>query len=222
MKAFSRLFLLWALTALPLSALAKDFETFDGRYYNGLFYPLIDIIEWGEQDKELPHLEFHIHQKDKPIDLAVVSGEKGGKPVLWIMYDLSYRGEKICRHVLAPAQFKEGQKLYLYRDNTDPDYDNIFVYSEPLKQKGKKVIPEYANREYQRCDDENASNMPEPKGKAAPPAASGPVAPRPGGVAPAPAPAVAAPAPAPSPASGSKAPAKGLIDYENTAVPFSF
>src|SRR5262245_6388041 len=130
--------LICLLATFPFSvtAHAKDFETFDGQYYNGQFYPLIDIIEWGEADKELPHLEFHVHQKDKPIDLAVVSGEKGGKPVLWIMYDLAYRGEHVCRHVLAPAQFKEGQKLYLYRDNTDGDYDNIFVYSEPMKQKG--------------------------------------------------------------------------------------
>jgi hypothetical protein len=132
MKTLSYL-LLSVLFSTP--ALAKDFETFDGHTYNGLYYPLIDIIEWGEQDKELPHLEFHVHQKEKVVDLAGVAGTKGGRPVLWIMYDLGYRGEHVCRHVLAPAQFKEGQKLYFYRDNSDADYDNIFVYSEPLKQK---------------------------------------------------------------------------------------
>src|SRR4051812_13396559 len=103
---------------------SKEFEIFDGHYYNGQFYPLIDNIEWGEADHELPHMEFHIHQKDKAVGVAVVSGTKGGRPVFWIMYDLSYRGEHICRRVLAPAQFKEGQKIYAYRDNSDADYDN--------------------------------------------------------------------------------------------------
>jgi hypothetical protein len=212
-------FFVLSLFLLLPPAHAKDFEVFDGQSYNGLFYPLIDIIEWGEQDKELPHLEFHVHQKDKPVDLAVVAGEKNGRKVLWVMFDLSYRGERVCRHVPAPAQFKEGQKLYLYRDNSDADYDNIYVYSEPFKQTGKKKqIPEYTMREYERCSDANASNMPEPKQKTtvtfAPPAPSAtPPIPR-------------------GPASGSAptpmAPQlprdnKGVpIDYDNTAVPFSF
>ena len=145
-----------------LSSFAKDFEVFDGQYYNGLFYPLIDNIEWGEQDNELPHMEFHIHQKDKAVGVSVVSGIKGGKPVLWIMYDLAYRGERVCRRVLAPRQFKEGQKLYTYRDNSDPDYDNVFIYSQPWVQKGSKKIPEYTMPAYERCTGENADNMPEP------------------------------------------------------------
>ena len=198
---------------IALPALAKDFEIFDGQYYNGQFYPLIDNIEWGEQDHELPHMEFHIHQKDKPVGVSVVSGEKGGKPVLWIMYDLAYRGEHVCRHVLAPAQFKEGQKLYLYRDNTDGDYDNVYIYSQPWKQKGKKIVPEYTMPTYERCSDENASNMPEPKAKNGAPATT-----------PTPAPVPPAKGPAPASLSAPAAPAKkGLpVDYDNTAVPFSF
>lgn len=196
---------------------AKDFERFDGQVYNGLYYPLVDIIEWGEQNKELPHIEFHFHSKDKPMDISVVAGEKGGRPVLWMMYSLTFRGgEKVCRHVLAPSHFKEGMKLYTYRDNTDPDYDNIYVYSEPMKvAKGKKPIPEYTMPPYERCLDENASNMPYPKGQAPAPA---PAASKPSGViAPA---ASAAPAPASPP--GPTAPGKLPIDYGNAAVPFSF
>jgi hypothetical protein len=191
---------------LSTSSFAKQFETFDGQFYNGLYYPMVDIIEWGEQDHELPHMEFHVHSKDKRVEVSVVPGDKNGKPVLWIMYDLRFRNEHICRHVLAPAQFREGMKLYTYRDDKDGDYDNIYVYSEP--KKGRTPIPEYKMPNYERCTDEQASNMPEGKGN--PSAAS-----------------TAAPTDR-SPASAPSAPlppreGNGLkIDYDNTAVPFSF
>ncbi len=205
--------LLLATLFLLNSAQAKDFERFDGQIYNGQFYPLVDIIEWGEQDGELNRIEFHFHSKEKPMDISVVAGEKGGRPVLWMMYDLKFRGgEKVCRHVLAPSHFKEGMKLYTYRDNSDPDYDNIYVYSEPQKFKGKKKpIPEYQMPEYQRCLDENASNMPYPKGQEPAKVAET-------SVAPARDPAARTPLALPAVKEG-----KGLpIDYDNTAVPFSF
>jgi hypothetical protein len=209
-----KLILLALLFSSPAFA-AKDFEIFDGQYYNGQFYPLVDNIEWGEADHELPHMEFHIHQKDKPVGVSVVSGKKGGKPVFWIMYDLAYRGEHVCRRVLAPAQFKENQKVYAYRDNSDPDYDNVYFYSQEWKQKGAKPIPEYTMPAYERCTDENADNMPLPADSKAPAA--------PSATPPAPAvrPAQAAPdLKGPSPASVKKG---GLpVDYDNTAVPFSF
>lgn len=216
-----------ALTVMALvgglcssTALAKEFERFDAQYYNGQFYPLVDNIEWGEQDKELNHMEFHFHSKDKPMDIAVVPGEKGGRPVLWMMYDLKFRnGERICRHVLAPSHFKKGMKLYTYRDNSDPDYDNIYVYSEPpkkLKGANKQPVPEYQMPPYERCSDENASNMPYEPGES--PAK---VAEEPKPAAPAKGEEKAA-APAREPASGQGQPAKLPIDYDNTAVPFSF
>ncbi|HEY8280401.1 MAG TPA: hypothetical protein VIH99_12305 [Bdellovibrionota bacterium] len=204
------------LLCLTTFAHAKQFEVFDGQFYNGLYYPMVDIIEWGEQNKELPHIEFHLHSKDKPIDVSVVSGDKNGKPVLWIMYDLKFRGERICRRVLAPAQFKEGQKLYAYRDNSDSDYDNVYVYSEPWKQTAKNKVPEYTMATYERCSDEQADNMPEPKDKkAAAPAAASPVASTPSGVVAPKASASTSPLPAKE--------GKGVpVDYDNTAVPFSF
>jgi hypothetical protein len=205
-----------AFALFPLSSQAKDFEVFDGQYYNGQFYPLIDNIEWGEQDHELPHMEFHIHQKDKKIGVAVVPGMKGGRPVFWIMYDLAYRGEHVCRRVLAPAQFKENQKVYAYRDDSDPDYDNVYFYSEPWKQKGAKKVAEYAMPSYERCSDENADNMPMPKSSTAP-SATPPAAPTPAQSA------VKGPSPASVPAAAPEGKAKGLpVDYDNTAVPFSF
>lgn len=187
---------------------AKEFEIFDNQFYNGKHYPMIDIIEWGENEGKLPWLEFHVHSKTKPIEVSVVPGDKGGKPVLWIMYDLSFRNERICRHVVAPSHFKEGMKLYTYKDSSDKDYENIFVSSEPMK--GKNLV-EYKMAQYAPCSDEHASNWP---GSApAPETAEAQRFPASGNM-PQPAP--------PAPDSGKKE-GKGVgPDYENNAVPFSF
>jgi len=195
-RSLSLLAALLILISSPLVSFAKVFEIFDGRSYNGLFYPLIDIIEWGEADGKLPWIEFHLHSKDKRIEVSAVAGDKNGKPVLWIMYDLTFRGERVCRHVLAPAHFKEGMILFAYRDPSDPDYDNIYVSSEPMT--GKKLIP-YQMPAYERCQDENASNMPE-KAERVPASVTA---------------IVSAPA--------ERKEGKGVgLDYDNHAVPFSF
>ncbi|NUM88217.1 MAG: hypothetical protein HUU37_03345 [Bdellovibrionales bacterium] len=181
-------------------ALAKQFEIFDGQLYNGLYYPRVDIIEWGEP----PHMEFHIYSKDKQIELSAVPAihPRSGKPVLWLMYDLRFRDERICRHVVAPAHYKEGAKVYAYKDSTLRDYENIYVSLHPLE--GKNLVP-YRMPAYEPCADEMASNMP---GAAAP-----------SGAARAPA-SASSPAGAPDPAKGGDR--KLPIDYDNSAVPFSF
>lgn len=208
--------------AFTTASFAKEFEIFDGQFYNGLFYPMIDIIEWGEQDHELPHMEFHLHSKEKPIDVSVVAGEKGGKPVLWIMYDLKFRGERVCRHVLAPSHFREGMQLFVYRDNSDSDYDNVYVYSQPWVKRGKSGATEYTMPPYERCSDENASNMPSDKSTVQAQGNSAPQSAAPA----APAERTPASVSVPAPAAGQAPPpreGKGVpIDYDNTAVPFSF
>lgn len=189
---------------LPILAYAKVFETFDGRFYNGLYYPVVDAIEWGEQNGELPHMEFHIHSKDKLVDLVAVPGDKNGKPVLYLMYDLKFRGERICRHILAPAHFAEGMTLFAYRDNTDPDYDNIYFSSQPMS--AKNLVP-YQMPEYVACTDEHASNKPDSAPRV-PASASTPAA---------------SPAPSATPAKAEKKDGKNVgVDYDNHAVPFSF
>lgn len=192
------------LLAFTISAQAKTFEVFDGQFYNGLYYPMVDIIEWGEASGEPPHIEFHIHQKDKQIELTAVPGEKNGKKVLWIVYDLRFRGERICRHVLAPFHFTEGMKTYTYKDTSEPDYDNFYVSSFPMKD--KKLV-EYKMPEYAPCTDEFASNRPDPASRGV---ASTPVAPNT-------APGAAAPTGAEK-----KDPKNIGVDYDNSAVPFSF
>ncbi len=206
MRFISYLFLCFFCLTSPSSA--KQFEIFDGQFYNGLYYPMIDIIEWGEANGELPHLEFHIHSKDKPIDLSVVAGDKNGKPVLWIMYDLKFRGERICRHVLAPSHFREGMKLYTYRDNTDGDYDNVYVSSEPMKETDK--IKAYTMPTYERCTDELASNKPE-EGPRKPSSQGSSNATKGNGNA------------SSSNSGGEEKEKKNIgVDYDNNAVPFSF
>lgn len=204
-------YLIVSLMFLPFFSFAKQFEIFDGQMYNGLFYPLVDIIEWGEQNGEFPHMEFHIHS-DKQIELSAIPGEKNGKPVLWLMYDLRFRGERICRHVIAPAHFKEGMKVYSYKDSTDPDYMNIYVSSEPRRE--KNLVP-YSMPNYEPCSDEMASNKPEPGTSSSRGTASSNTPP-----------VIFTPRIAPDSNTGSsegKKEGKGIgVDYDNSAVPFSF
>lgn len=178
-------------------AYGKQFEIFDGQFYNGLYYPMVDAIEWGEQEGKLPWMEFHIHS-DKQIELTAVPGEKNGKPVLWLMYNLAFRGERICRHIIAPSHFKEGMKLYAYKDSSDPDYVNIYVSTEP--KKGKNLV-DYQMAPYETCADEMASNKPDVGVVNRVPASSAPV----------------------PPPVDEKKEGKGVgVDYENQALPFSF
>ena len=185
---------------------AKQFETFDGRMYNGLYYPRIDIIEWGTP----PHLEFHIYSKDKPIDLAAISGEKNGRPVLWLNYNLTFRNENICRHVIAPAQFGDGDKLYTYKDISPRDFDIIYVSTHPMAADAK--LMNYTLKPYDICNDEMASNKPDFNSTTRMPASDAPKAE-----------ATTTPTPVAAPAKDEKTDGKDIgVDYENAAVPFSF
>jgi hypothetical protein len=193
-------FVLLFFFATVTISLAKQFEIFDGRLYNGLYYPRIDIIEWGTP----AHLEFHIYQKDKQIDMAAVPGDKNGKPVLWLNYYLDYRNENICRHVIAPEQFKEGDTIYAYKDITPTDFDIIYVSTHPLTfadSGPKAIVPNYTLKPYFPCNDEMASNKPDATRMPASETKSAEVK--------------AAPA--------EKKEGKSVgVDYENAAVPFSF
>jgi hypothetical protein len=195
---------------------AKTFPIFDGQTYNGLYYPRVDIIEWGEPF----HLEFHVYyKKDKPIDLSAVVGEKGGRTVVWLNYDLKFRGERVCRHAPAPPQFRKGEKIYSYRDNSHEEYDNIYLTSEPMKT--SKTLVAFDMEPYYICpNDETASNMPDgplPPGSQPERAiASESVPQQDGGRVPASQERAIAP-------DASKREGKGLnVDYENAAMPFSF
>ena len=193
------------------TAFAKQFEVFDGQFYNGLYYPRVDNIEWGEQFGELPHMEFHVYSKERQVEVSIVPGDKSGKPVLWIMYDLRFRNERVCRHVLAPRQFREGMKVYAYKDVSDPDYNNFYFSSEPYKN--KKFV-EYNMPAYAPCTDEMADNKPDASAGAA------------GFVAQQPPAAKTTETKAEAsrkPADNRPNPGKGVgVDYENQSLPFSY
>ncbi|MGZ3694879.1 MAG: hypothetical protein ACXWQO_11930 [Bdellovibrionota bacterium] len=190
--------LLLILVSFSLPAQAKTFEVFDGQIYNGLYYPMVDIVEWSDSG-EPDHMEFHIHQKDKQIELTAIPGERNGKKILWLVYDMRFRGERVCRSVLAPPHFREGIKTYTYKDTSDPDYDNFFVSSFPMKAKN---LVEYKMPDYSPCTDEFADNRPDPASRNI---ASEPVKPGTPGAVP-----------------EKKDPKNIGVDYDNSAVPFSF
>lgn len=113
----------------PTLARAADFEVFDGRVYNGKYYPRIDVIEWGTPS----HMEFHIYDKINPPELAFELDTKTGRKVMLVNYHFKQHGQKLCRRVLAPGHFHEGFTVYM--DNSDPDFNNIIVSVHELPAK---------------------------------------------------------------------------------------
>lgn len=134
---------------MPSPLIAEDFEIFDGRVYNGKFYPRIDVIEWGEPS----HMEFHIFSKGKPVDLSFELETKTGRKVMLVNYYMVDRNEHLCRRVLAPGHF--GQSFYVYRDNSDAEFDNVIVSAEKLpEKKGQSLVNP---KKYLSCGEESPS-----------------------------------------------------------------
>lgn len=148
---------LWIQPA-GLEAEAKEYPIFDGRTYNGLFYPRVDIIEWTHKGQP-PHLELHIYSKDEPIEIQAKPIQRGGNKVLLVNYYFTKRKETVCRSVIAPASFAENSKLYFYRDKSDAEYDNIYVSVSPKPT--TKNMETYAAKEFteQDCNEENSDDM---------------------------------------------------------------
>lgn len=198
------LFCLIAFGAFPLIAETKQYPVFDGQFYNNLYYPRVDIIEWGSP----PHLEFHVYSKDEPIIISAKPSEKNGKRVLLVSYYFTKRKEKLCRRVLAPANFSPDAKLYFYKDGSDKEYDNIYVSVVPMKP--SKKLDNYSNQPYTDCSDPVPAKSTQ-RGVASTPAPSvlidkneGSIMHKRGGKV-------------------EKDPVKHeLIDYENHAVPFNY
>lgn len=140
--------------ALPATARAEDFAVFDGRVYNGRFYPRIDIIEWGKPS----HMEFHIYSKTMPIDLAFELETKTGKPVMLVRYTIKDRNEVLCRRVLAPSHFKAGTEFFVYKDMSDHEMDNIIVSAAPLPDKPGMVA--LKTPKYNSCDAGPSERLP--------------------------------------------------------------
>jgi hypothetical protein len=129
------------ITLFVINALAEDYPIFDGQFYNGLFYPRIDVVEWADKGQPY-HMEFHIYKKDKPIEISGQVVDKGKYRVFMHAVDLTYRGERRCRSALTPADFKEGQQLYYYFDPSDKDMNRVIISQTPKTgQKAYKMKP---------------------------------------------------------------------------------
>ena len=114
----------------------SDFEIFDGRMYNGQYYPRIDVIEWGKPS----HMEFHIYSKKEPIELSFELENKNGKKVMLVEYHFTRRNERLCRRVLAPSHFFG--KLSIYKDNSDENFNNIIVSTKDIPL--SEIQPQWA------------------------------------------------------------------------------
>ncbi len=113
----------------PSFAGSKEYEIFDGRVYNGKFYPRVDIIEWKEEDHP-NHMEFHLYYKGRPLELSFQLEETTGRKIMLVNYFFPDRREHLCRRVPAPAGF-HGQ-FFVYRDTSDKDFDNIILSTDEL------------------------------------------------------------------------------------------
>lgn len=106
-----------------------EYEVFDGRVYNGKYYPRADIIEWNEEGHP-NHMEFHLYYKNKPLELSFKLEESTGKKIMLVNYFFPDRNEHLCRRVPAPEGFRT--PFVVYRDESDKDFDNIILSLDEL------------------------------------------------------------------------------------------
>lgn len=150
LAVFSWLLICWTIFSAP-AAKSGEYETFDGRAYNGRFYPRIDIIEWNEEGETASHMEFQNYNKEIPVDMAFQLEEKRGRKVMLVRYTLKRKDgdEVLCRRVVAPAHF--GESFLVYKDTADSDREITIVSMSPLpEKKGRKLISSPAK--YASCE----------------------------------------------------------------------
>lgn len=130
-----RVFCLAFIVLFVQPLIAEDYPVFDGRFYNGLYYPRINVVEWDKPE----YLVFNIFSKEKPVDLTGKVIRRGGQKVFQFQYHLKDkekgRDEKVCRSVIAPASFRVGQKLNYYIDKSDHKMDQIYVSARSMSKK---------------------------------------------------------------------------------------
>ncbi len=144
------------ILVLPTFVGAKEFETFDGRTYNGRYYPRIDIIEWGTPST----MEFHVYDKKNAVEMSFELIKQGRKRIMLVHYILTERNEPenlqdanskkyhVCRRVLAPSHFEEG--FMVYKEGVDKDFDNTIVSMHPLPAK-KGLVQISSPTKYLAC-----------------------------------------------------------------------
>lgn len=153
------LYTLAVFTLLAIAAIqakAAEFEVFDGRNYNGRFYPRIDVIEWNEEN--LPsHMEFQNYgYQSTPIDMSFQLEEKNGKKVMLVRYKFKGRDEVLCRRVIAPGHFKKD--FFVYK-KMEKDREITYVSILPLPSEQGRILIDSPEK-YASCEMPPENRMP--------------------------------------------------------------
>ncbi len=146
--------------ALAKAGSDKEYETFDGRVYNGKYYPHVDIIEWTEPEFTNSHMEFQNYDYKKvPLSAAFELDTKNGRKVMKVNYELKRQNgeiEHVCRRVMAPEHF--APNFLVYQDQADVDRDIFMVSMEALPdKKGRKII---TTKQYTPCEEDQPKRLP--------------------------------------------------------------
>lgn len=118
------------------NSFAEDYPILDGRTYNGLYYPNVDILEWGDP----LHLEFQVYDKKRPIEVTGKTVKSGDRHVFVFTIDFPERGERLCRRVLAPKDFVDGKPVYLTTETGDNEMNNFIFSHKPIKGKSSQIV----------------------------------------------------------------------------------
>ena len=131
-----RILLFMSLLVCSFSLKAEEYPVLDGRKYNGLFYPNVDILEWGDPMQ----LEFQVYDKKNPLSVTGKTLKIGDNTVFVFTIDFPERGERICRRVLAPKDFDPEKPVYLTTETHDIERNNFIFSHKPIAGKTSKVV----------------------------------------------------------------------------------
>ncbi|MFZ4715576.1 MAG: hypothetical protein ACOYL6_17765 [Bacteriovoracaceae bacterium] len=138
------------LLLLTSIASAKDYEIFDGRVYNGKFYPQIDVITWNQKKGDPYTQHFNVYWKGHPFDMSFKLEEGGAQKILLVRYNFKERNESLCRRVPAPSNFSANFKVY--KDTTDKDMDKTILSMDSIAK--KEGLTEITPAPYEACPED--------------------------------------------------------------------
>lgn len=142
-----KLFLLLCFL-FTFNVFAKSYEIFDGRYYNGLFYPKIDAITWRDKESEPFTTHLNVYWKGHPIELSFDIEDKGAEKILLVHYFIKERNEHLCRRIPAPGNFEKAP-VKVYLDTKDKDMDKYIIAQHDMSAKYKEI----KTTPYKQCEE---------------------------------------------------------------------
>lgn len=157
-------FAVFLLSLTVFSALARDYEIFDGRNYNGKYYPRLDIIVWRYDKSDNYTLQFQLYWKGHPVDMAYEYDDSTGQKVMKVQYIIKERNnEVLCRRVPAPGNF--GPVFKVYKETGDKDMDNTILSMVDLPKNGnfgERVVITPPKYDAKKCPSEEGETNQNP------------------------------------------------------------